>query len=400
MYRRPRPPLTSADVTFDVALALGLTALSLAAILGGAQDAGSREPLSVGVLLLESLPLIWRRRYPIPILLFVVAATVVHVQLAAGPTGLNEGLGSLVALFTVAERYERRVTIPAALLTGAAFAGAIALQGVLPQGLQGLITTLIVIGLTWALGDWARDRYRYTVLLEEQTRLLVAEREERERRAIQDERDRIARELHDIVTHHVSVIVIQAGAALTAMDRRPEVARDALAAIDRTGRAALADMRRMLGILGAADDAGPVREPMPGLERLGSLVEEVRAAGLAVELAVEGPRRALDAGVELSAYRIVQEALTNALKHARGSRASVHVRYEAAAVAITVTDEGGAGQRDLGLGGSGGHGLVGMRERATVFGGTFDAGPTPTGFRVSARLPVTTSPTLVTGEGT
>ena len=141
--------------------------------------------------------------------------------------------------------------------------------------------------------------------------------------AVVAERERIARELHDIVAHHVSVIVIQAGAALRAIDRRPEAARTAIEAVERTSREALADMRRMLGILG---DGAPTAEgalaPMPGLDRLGQLVEEVRVAGLPVELSVQGERRPLDAGVELSAYRIVQEALTNVLKHARGARAA------------------------------------------------------------------------------
>ncbi len=207
------------------------------------------------------------------------------------------------------------------------------------------------------------------------------------------ERLRIARELHDVVTHHVSVIVIQAGAGLRALDRRPEGARTALQAVDRTGREALADMRRMLGILGSAhDDHGDIRDgqglaPQPGLARLGELVEQVRAAGSPVELSIEGEQRQLDAGVELSAYRIVQEALTNVLKHAHGARARVDLRYGARALDIVVTDEGGTGRRDLGEPAHEGRGLIGMTERATLFGGTLEAGPTPTGFRVVARLP-------------
>jgi signal transduction histidine kinase len=158
----------------------------------------------------------------------------------------------------------------------------------------------------------------------------------------------------------------------------------------------------MLGILGsgppdAAAPAGVVtghdpREPMPGLERLGELLEQVRAAGLPVELSITGDRRPLDAGVELSAYRIVQEALTNALKHARGAHARVELRYEAGALVITVLDEGATGRHDLGETASGGRGLIGMRERAALYGGELSAGPTPTGFRVAARLPVDARP--------
>ena len=149
---------------------------------------------------------------------------------------------------------------------------------------------MLAVVVVLALGDWSRTRGRYAAAIEENARLQEAEREDRSRRAVDDERERIARELHDIVTHHVSVIVIQAGAGLTALDRRPEGARSALEAIDRTGREALTDMRRMLGILGAPRDAengtadDTTREPMPGLERLGRLIEEVRAAGLPVEL--------------------------------------------------------------------------------------------------------------------
>ncbi|MFL5681731.1 MAG: sensor histidine kinase, partial [Chloroflexota bacterium] len=192
------------------------------------------------------------------------------------------------------------------------------------------------------------------------------------------------------VTHHVSVIVIQAGAGLSALDRRPEQARGALEAIDRTSRAALTDMRRMLGILGDTTTNGgdETRAPLPGLERLGELIEEVRAAGLPVELSMEGEQRPLEAGVELAAYRVIQEALTNALKHARGARARVRIAYEPRALDIEVIDQGGIGDRDLGESGGGGRGLIGMRERVAVYGGVFDARPTSTGFRVHARLPV------------
>jgi signal transduction histidine kinase len=153
----------------------------------------------------------------------------------------------------------------------------------------------------------------------------------------------------------------------------------------------------MVGVLGPSDTAtdpaaDPGRTPVPGLERLGELVEEVRAAGLPVELSLAGDRRPLDAGVELSAYRIVQEALTNVLKHARGARARVDLRYEQDALAIAVTDEGGMGERDLGADTGSGRGLIGLRERVALFGGDFEAGPTSTGFRVTARLPVEQDP--------
>jgi signal transduction histidine kinase len=372
----------------DATIALGLSALSLIAVAGGASDAGRSDPLSIALLMVETLPLVVRRRWPIPVLGVTLGATVLHASLVEGAV-VNESLGALVALFTVAEQYRRRVSVTATLAVAATFGLFIFWKAGAQVALSGLFQTMLSVGIVWALGDWARTRRRFATAIEENARLQEADREERSRRAVQDERERIARELHDIVTHHVSVMVIQAGAGLTALDRRPEGARAALEAIDRTSRQALTDMRRMLGILGDTPSAGePSREPMPGLRRLGELIEEVRAAGLAVELSIEGARRPLDDGVELSAYRIVQEALTNTLKHAQGARARVRLAYEAHALEIEVTDQGGSGRRDLGGGGHGGRGLIGMRERVALFGGDFEAGGTPGGFRVRARLPL------------
>jgi signal transduction histidine kinase len=185
------------------------------------------------------------------------------------------------------------------------------------------------------------------------------------------------------------VIAIQAGAAERALARRPQDARQAIAAIATTARQAMADMRTMLGVLGppreGADADAP--EPMPGLDRLGELIESVRAAGLPVELAVSGERRPLDQGVELSAYRVIQEALTNTLKHAGGARSRVSVRYGVDDIELVVEDEGGSGPREL-AGDGQGRGLIGMRERVALFGGDFAAGPSPTGYRVTARLPL------------
>jgi signal transduction histidine kinase len=309
---------------------------------------------------------------------------------------VNESLGALVALFTVAERYPRRVAIVAALAVAVTFLAVIIGKAGTQFAVAGTIQTMLSVVIVLALGDWARTRRHYAMAIEENARLQEAEREERSRRAVEDERERIARELHDIVTHHVSVIVIQAGAGLTALDRRPERVRPALEAIDRTSREALTDMRRMLGMLGDAPDApaasDDARAPIPRLERLGELIEEVRSAGLPVELSLDGVSRPLDTAVELAAYRIVQEALTNALKHARGARARVRLTYEPVALEIEVTDQGGSGQRDLGTAASGGRGLIGMRERVAMYGGRFEAGPTATGFRVFARLPVDPEP--------
>ena len=397
---RPRASQTMVPWLVDATIALGLSALSLITLASGATAAGGTDPLSVALLLLETLPLIVRRRWPIPVLAVTLGATVAHAFLAEGQI-VNESLGALVALFTVAERYDRRVSVAAGLIAAASFAAVIFSRSAGEQiAVTGFLSTMLAVVVVLALGDWSRTRGRYAAAIEENARLQEAEREDRSRRAVDDERERIARELHDIVTHHVSVIVIQAGAGLTALDRRPEGARSALEAIDRTGREALTDMRRMLGILGAPRDAengtadDTTREPMPGLERLGRLIEEVRAAGLPVELSLEGERPPIDAGIELSAYRIVQEALTNALKHASGARARVRIAYEPRAIDIEVTDEGGTGRRDVGQGDGGGRGVIGMRERVALYAGDFEAAPTSTGFRVHARLPLDSKPAV------
>jgi signal transduction histidine kinase len=403
----------------DIALAAGLSGLSLLAIMGGAGDTGRADPVNVGLLLLQTIPLVARRVAPLPVFAITFGATALHIVSNIGSESLSESLGSLVALYTVAERSERRISVPTVVFTLVTFIVLFTVAGALPQGLAGLVQTLLGVLLAWAFGDVARTRRVVAELLTERARRSESDREERARRAVQAERERIARELHDIVTHHVSVVVIQAAAAQRALEPRPAQARQALEAIEQTGRQALADMRRMLGILGAggaprgedgsgvgaaqvggsiapgshgaatSDPAG--LEPLPRLDQLGVLLERVRAAGLPVEIAVAGRARRLDDGIELSAYRIVQEALTNSLKHARGGVARIDLRYEADALEIEVVDGGGTAVAGIEPT-HGGRGLIGMRERVAMFGGRFDAGPTADGFRVAARLPLGTAP--------
>jgi signal transduction histidine kinase len=393
---RARRVPTAPPSLIDVGIALGLSALSIVALLGGAEDAGGRDPLSVALLLAETLPLVVRRRWPIAVLVVTLGATLLHAWLA-DTESLSESLGALVAMFTVAEMYERRVAALAALFVAVAFAGLTISKVGLPAGLSGMIQTLLAVAGAWALGDWAQTRRRYADAVAETARLQAAAALSAADRAVQDERDRIARELHDIVSHHVSVMVIQAGAARLAIDKRPEDARTALSAIERTGRRAMTDMRRMLGVLvdagpsSAGDPATSTLEPMPDLGRLGALVEEVQAAGLPVSLRVEGTPAAIDPGVSLSAYRIVQESLTNILKHAPGARAEVTVHWSPRAIELEITDSGGrrgVGARAREALPGAGRGLVGMRERAALYGGTLEAGPTSTGFRVVAHLPI------------
>jgi signal transduction histidine kinase len=382
--RRTQPwhARTDAIHPIDVAVAVGLAALPLVSVISGAGSA-TPDGLTVVLLLLESLPLILRRRFPLEVFLVVVTATI--VQLAIVPAGQEflGGLGILVAFYTVGERLDRQLSIPLVALAGV-IAGVVLLgRGGFPTVLQSVVQTELILAVAWLVGDASRIRHLYTQALEEQARLLEREREERTQRAILEERERIARELHDVVAHHASVVVVQAGGALRALDTRPEEARSALEAIAATGRQALTEMRRLVGVLGGHDG-----DPMPRLADLDALVEQVRAAGLTIDLEIEGDRRSLDPGLELSAYRIVQEGLTNSLKYAGGGRTIVTVRFGTEALGITIDDEHGPDQAAILESVHDGRGLIGMRERVAMFRGTFEAAPTSTGFRVDARLPI------------
>jgi signal transduction histidine kinase len=383
----PSARLQLAPWQADLIVAVGLSALSLLVVGAGAQDIGSVAPVSVGLLLLQTLPLAFRHLAVWPVFLVSTAATIAHAALATD--SLNSSLGSLFALYAVADQADRRRSAVAGLILGIGLGAIIVTKAPMPAALGALLQAELAVTVAWILGTWAHERRAYIGTVEDRAARAEREQQDNAARAVASERARIARELHDVVSHQVSVIVIQAGAARRALGRRPDDVAAAIEAIETAGRHALTDMRRMLGILG---EPGPGRPeslaPLPGLDELGALVERVRAAGIRVELSIEGERRPLDPGVEVGAYRIVQEALTNVLKHASASEARVAVGYEPAVLMIEVENRRTGRSSDLPRGSGEGHGLIGMRERATVLGGTLDAGPTPTGFRVSARLPV------------
>jgi signal transduction histidine kinase len=240
--------------------------------------------------------------------------------------------------------------------------------------------------LFWLGGRAVRSRTRLTAELHEAALRADEAREAEAARAIMEERRRIAREMHDVVAHSVSMMVVQAGGARRILERDPARAMAAAELIERTGREAMTEMRHLLGVLHADDGVSPYA-PQPGLRELDTLVERARAAGLPVTLAVQGARHALPAGVDLAAYRVVQEALTNVLKHGGGAPTEVLVHYRADAVEIRIADRGD-GALDVRLGG-GGHGLVGMRERVRVYGGDVHADRRRGGgFEVRATLPL------------
>jgi len=377
----------------DMLLSMALTVLSLGALVGPRERPyGPVSWAAIALTLAGTLPLMARRRHSMAV--FAVAAVAEALFLVLGPlTRPGAGLGLAVSLYTLASRTERRVSLRLASLSAGVNA-LVLLVGIAlgrADSVVNIVGITALVGGSWSLGENVRTRRAYLGQLEERARRLEAEREEDARRAVQEERARIARELHDVVAHHVSAIAVQAGVAAAIAERQPERAREALTFIQQTSRQALAEMRALLTVLRGDEEVGAERAPQPSLAQVAQLVGQSRAAGLSVTLEVEGAVRPLPEALDLSAYRIVQEALTNSLKHAGRSQARVLVHYAPDALELEISDNGhGAGPNAMAAAGDGaGRGLIGMRERVALFGGELVAGPASDhGFRVRARLPL------------
>jgi len=367
-----------------------VTALSLGGLFGPADQ--PIRPVAwqeIVLTLLATLPVALRRRHALAVLALVEAAEALY--LATGPMNSNvSGFGVAAALYTLAvctdRRYSLRIAglvalVNALVVCNGLFFGRTDTAGSL------VVVTLLVVG-SWSLGENARTRRAYLAQLVDRARRLELEQEEGAWRAVQEERARIARELHDVVAHHVSAIAVQAGAAEEIAERDPRRTREALQLIRQSSRQALAEMRAMLNVLRSGDDIGPERGPQPSLAQVEYLVGQSRAAGLVVNLQVEGAVRPIPEALDVSSYRIVQEALTNCLKHAGPSHVLVLVRYGLEMLELEVCDDGrGPAARHNGA--SEGRGLIGMRERVALFGGELVVGAAPgAGFRVQARLPL------------
>lgn len=357
-------------------------------------------PLTLS-LLAVTLPLALRRRYPLTVACVVIIAFVVgRIMLAPAEPALPAWEGYVtvwacwLALYSavVHRRRTRKTTLVLAALV-AVLLGEVAreIYGVL-QGLplsQGfvLVYNAVVLTLPLVLGAAVRSSREREQELAAQTAELQREREENARRAVLEERVRIARELHDVVAHHVSVMGVQAGAARRVMGRQPEKAEEVLSSIEDSSRQAVVELHRLLGFLRRADQVDEMT-PQPDLTQLTDLVAQAGQGNLTVELSVEGEPQPLPRTLELSAYRVIQEALTNALKHSRGTKARVRVAYRPTTLEIEVADDGdgGAGRPSNDVGG---HGLIGMRERVTLHGGHLRAGLAPQGgFAVVATFPL------------
>jgi signal transduction histidine kinase len=383
-----RPPLT------DVLLAAGVL------VVGQVETwmTTSFQPkLPLALLaVLMTVPLAWRRRAPFAVLL---ATGVAAWVLGAGWPELNAlytFIVVVVAVFSVGSYAEpRRAAVGCALVLLTFWVGALEDNARHPgrRGPSDVVFVTLVFGGAWLLGRVLRGRGQQAAQLQQRAAQLEADQQAQARAAVAAERARIARELHDVIAHSVSVMVIQAGAAEQLLEETPERARGPLEAVQDTGRQTIVELRRLLGIL-REDGQELSLTPQPGLAGLELLVEETRQAGLPVQLRVEGQPWPLPPGADLAAYRIIQEALTNTLRHAGPAQAEVIVRYQDHAVELEILDNGqGPGPRD-GADGKSGHGLVGMRERIALYGGTLEAGPRATttgtagtGYAVRARLP-------------
>jgi len=381
-----------ADALFGVGVAAGQT-LSVAYVAFGQTGVHPLDAVGQTLLILNGLALVGRRRWPLTTFVVCLALSGAYHTLGF-PDGPAD-LGTVVALYTIASVAGPVVSMLTFTATVAVIVGGdVAVKGAEPRLMEFMLETgfpgLLVVGLGFSV------RARRQRLLAAEARAAAAERtrDEEARRQVEAERLRIARELHDVLAHSISTINVQAGVASHLLDQQPDQARSALRAIREQSREAMRELRATIGVLRQPGEPAAPLDPAPGLGQLDSLVASMRRAGLAVEVSVAGDPSTLPPAVDLIAYRIVQESLTNVLRHTPASTATVSLARLPDALVIRVDDDGaGAASVVAGVGGGdgagGGHGITGMRERAIAIGGELAAGPRAGGgFRVSARLPV------------
>jgi signal transduction histidine kinase len=364
----------------DAALAVAVAAGTVPQLVHHARMSDGRFGATLLFTALTVVPLIWRRRFPLGTFAFVAVVALVQwiaaVKLAADVT-------VLIYLYTVASRYPARVAILAA---GVAEVGTLLFAVRWPQTRLWAETWLLLSGpvvAALALGANVRHRRNALAALTQRAEQLEHERDQQAIIAAAAERTRIAREMHDVVAHSLSVMVTLSEGAVRKQAAEPHRAEEAMRQVSATGRQALDEMRRLLGVLRTEDEPDD-RRPQPGIAQLGELLDQVRATGLAAALTITGTPAAMPPGVELTVYRIVQEALTNTLKHAADpTRVDVAIAHQRGAITVDVHDDGTHQENT----GTAGHGLTGMRERAAVYDGTVTAGPDPDGgWRVRAYL--------------
>jgi signal transduction histidine kinase len=371
----------------DAALAVVLAVTAVAPVLAGAPAFGRPLWLGIVLALCSTLPVAWRRRWPIPVaavLLFATGADLV----AAAPheAALQPYVALVLAGYSVGSHAEGRfsVALPAALALAAVPVFVLGLSD--KQSIGNEITSYIWLLAAWIVGRVVRGMRLQSRELEIANAALAEQRELAAQAAVTVERGRIAREIHDVIAHNVSMMVVQAAAAERVLQADEPAVRSALETIAGTGRQTVHEMRHLLGVLRTVDDDTAERAPQPGLDDLADLAQGLGLSGMSVSWRVEGRPHPLPRALDLSAYRIVQEALTNSMKHAHGGHAEVVVRYGDASLDLDISDSGGVRNGSHSEGG--GHGILGMRERAALFGGAVTAEPTAQGFRVTASLPI------------
>ena len=399
---RAQRHLHAHPLALDAALAAGVLLCMLAGSFvdphGGHSVSWSirrPDPLSLLLMTLSAIALVFRRSAPMRVL--AVTGTLSVVECVTGDPRAPVAMSAVIALFTVAAATDRATTVRAGLLTMTVVTGAAMLAGPLPWYAQENLGILAWTGIGATAGDAVRSRRAVVQAIRERAERAERTREEEARRRVAEERLRIARDLHDVVAHHIALVNVQAGVAAHVMDKRPDQAKEALAHVREAGRSALNELRATVGLLRASGDPEAPTEPAPGLDRLDELAGTFRSAGLHVEVARCDADTTLPAAVDLAAYRVIQEALTNVQKHAGpDAKAEVSVVRVGPNIEITVLDDGTGDTACPEEGG--GHGLLGMRERVTALGGTLTTGPRyGGGFRVHAILPVRTR-TATTGE--
>ncbi|MEU6095410.1 histidine kinase [Streptomyces sp. NPDC047079] len=424
---RTRCRIRAHPLALDAALAFGvLLSMTAGSFVdphgehGATWSARGPGALSLTLMVLGAAALVLRRRAPLPVLGVTVALALVEV-LTADPRA-PVAMSAVVALYTVAATTDRPTTWRVGLPTMALLTGAAMLSGPLPWYTQENLGLFAWTGMAAAAGDAVRSRRAFVHAIRERAERAERTREEEARRRVAEERLRIARDLHDVVAHHIALVNVQAGVAAHVMDKRPDQAKEALGHVREASRSALDELRATVGLLRQSGDPEAPTEPAPGLARLDELADTFRNAGLPVEVARADHGTTLPAAVDLAAYRVIQEALTNVQKHAGGAaNAEVSVVRVGPRVEITVLDDGsgedtgpeddhghGGHGRPGGPGGRGGHGvphghgghgLLGMRERVTALGGALTTGPRyGGGFRVHAILPLETRTTTAAGE--
>ena len=381
------------DVAFDVLPPLLLLIASVLQTL----HQGDRVPLYLMLSAALALPPLVRRRWPL--MVFAIVSVVAFVQWSTDAR-LNADIALLVAFYTVASRRSLKVTLGAALVMEVGVGLAV---GRWSGDASAPFIFILLSGMVTAagvLGAYTRTRAAYLVQLQQRAERLERERDQQAQLAVAAERARIAREMHDIVAHHLTVMIALSEGAAVSVGQSPDAASAAMRTVSATGREALADTRRLLGVLRDDPDAA-VRVPLPDLSRLDSLLEQVRAAGLPATLQTIGTAEALPPALQLTVYRVVQEALTNTLKHAGpGTEASVTLEYVDGELTVDVRDDG----RESILTSAGvttGHGVIGMHERVGAWGGRLQCGPTqPHGWRVHAMIPLPTQPVASASRAT